>query len=102
MPHGMFINNVMSSNMELKNFNKEEFIGFLEKNYKSAVGKVKLAMCFNKEDITTVFLYTTGALRYDPLYICRKLMKEYNISHVYLDGKCFTRKWFEDKNWELK
>ena len=31
-----------------------------------------------------------------------ELMKEYNISHVYLNGKCFTRKWFEDKNWELK
>ena len=88
--------------MELKDFNKEEFKTFLEKNYKSAVDKVKLAMCINKGETATAFLYTTGTLRYNPLYICRKLMKEYNISHVYLNGKCFTRKWFEDKNWELE
>lgn len=88
--------------MELKEFNMEEFCGFLEKNYKSAIAKVKLAMCINNGKSSTAFLYTLGALRYDPLYICRRLMKEYNISHIYLNGKCYTRQWFEDKNWKLK
>lgn len=88
--------------MELKNFNKEEFKSFLESNYKSAVGKVRLAMCTGNEKTNTAFLCTDGVLRYDPMYICRRLMKEYNISHVYLNGKCYTRKWFEDHNWEVK
>jgi hypothetical protein len=87
--------------MELKEFTKEEFDFFLEKNYKSAIGKVRVAMSASCK-YGTVFLLCTGPLRFDSAYLCRKLLREYDITHLYFNGKCYTRKWFEDRNWEVK
>ena len=103
MPHGMTINNVMSNNMELKEFSREEFNAFLEKNYKSAIGKVRIGMyCDYPDGDKTLFLLCDESLRFDPAYLCRKLVKEYNVPYLYFNGKCYTRKWFEKHNWELK
>lgn len=88
--------------MELKEFSREEFGTFLENNYKSAIDKVKIMMyCDYPNHDGTLFLSSFGKLRFDSAYLCRKLLKTYDLSYVYFDGKPFSRKWFEKNNWEI-
>lgn len=89
--------------MELKEFSKEEFAAFLEKNYKSAIGKVRIMMyCDYPNHDGTLFISSFEKLRFDSAYLCRKLLKEYDLAYIYFDGKCFSRKSFEKNNWEIK
>lgn len=92
----------MNSNMELKEFSREAYNTFLENNYKSAIGKVNIGMFCDYPNGKTLFLICNEKLRFDPMYLCRKLLKDYNVDYLYYNGRCYTKSWFEKRNWEIK